>query len=97
MENFSNKVPKEIWPEMKCEITHIRDAINYEEGKHLSYEFIEKYKNEYLLFLKAFKDDLSSLLNHLRLPAFHRRAIRTSNLLIEKTFEKMRRRTTVIP
>ena len=32
------------------------------------------------VFLKAFKDDLTSLLNHLRLPAAHRRAIRTATL-----------------
>ena len=48
------------------------------------------------VFLKAFKDDLTSLLNHLRLPAAHRRAIRTSNL-IERSFEEERRRTKVIP
>jgi transposase-like protein len=96
MENFSNKVPIEVWPQIKCELIHIRDAINYEEGKRLAYEFIERYKNEYPMLIKAFKDDLESLLNHLRLPAAHRRAVRTSNL-IERSFEEERRRTKVIP
>jgi transposase-like protein len=96
MENFSNKVPIEVWPDIKCELIHIRDAINYDEGKRLAYEFIERYKNEYPMLIKSFKDDLESLLNHLKLPASHRRAIRTSNL-IERSFEKIRRRTKVIP
>jgi len=96
MENFSNKVPIEVWPQIKCELIHIRDAINYEEGKRLACEFIERYKNEYPMLIKAFKDDLTSLLNHLRLPAAHRRAVRTSNL-IERSFEEERRRTKVIP
>jgi transposase-like protein len=96
MENFSNKVPIEVWPQIKCELIHIRDAINYEEGKRLACEFIERHKNEYPMLIKAFKDDLTSLLNHLRLPAAHRRAVRTSNL-IERSFEEERRRTKVIP
>jgi len=96
MENFSNKVPIEVWPQIKCELIHIRDAINYEEGKRLACEFIERYKNEYPMLIKAFKEDLTSLLNHLRLPAAHRRATRTSNL-IERSFEEERRRTKVIP
>ena len=95
MENFSNKVPSDIWPQIKCELIHIRDAINYEEGERLAYEFIERYKNEYPMLIKSFKDDLTSLLNHLRLPVSHRRAIRTSNL-IERSFEKIRRRTKII-
>jgi transposase-like protein len=48
------------------------------------------------MLIKAFKDDLTSLLNQLRLPSAHRIAIRTSNL-IERSFEKIRRRTKVIP
>jgi len=48
------------------------------------------------MLIKAFKEDLTSLLNHLRLPAAHRRATRTSNL-IERSFEEERRRTKVIP
>ena len=40
------------------------------------------------VFLKAFKDDLTSLLNHLRLPAAHRRAIRTATLFSQKEVKK---------
>ena len=33
MKNFHDKVPKEVWPEIKAEIMTIRDAAGYEQGK----------------------------------------------------------------
>jgi len=46
--------------------------------------------------LKSLEDDVEASLNHLRVPAAHRKFVRTTNLL-ERTFEEERRRTKVIP
>jgi transposase-like protein len=96
MQNFSAKVPEELWPEIKAEIMTIRDAAGYEEGKLRAYEFIEKYREEFPSLVKALKEDLDALLNHLKLPCRHRKYVRTTNL-IERSFEEERRRTKIIP
>ncbi len=96
MQNFCSKVPEEIWPEIKAEIMAIRDAAGYEQGKQLAYEFIERYKDKFPSLVRAFKEDLDALLNHLRLPFRHRRYVRTTNL-VERSFEEERRKTKVIP
>ena len=96
MKNFHDKVPKEVWPEIKAEIMTIRDAAGYEQGKQRAYEFIEKYKDKFPSLIKIFKEDLDALLNHLKLPFRHRMYIRTTNL-VERSFEEERRRTKVIP
>jgi len=96
MQNFCSKVPEEIWPEIKAEIMSIRDAAGYEQGKQMAYEFIEKHKDKFPSLVRAFKEDLDALLNHLRLPFRHRRYVRTTNL-VERSFEEERRRTKIIP
>ena len=96
MRNFSGKVPDEFWPEVKQELIAIRDAANYNRGRQLAFEFIDRYKGTYPSLIKSFKDDLDALLNHLKVPASHRRYVRTTNL-IERSFEEERRRTKVIP
>ena len=58
--------------------------------------FIQEYKSEYPSLVKAFEDDLESLLNILKVPFNHRKKVRTTNL-IERSFEEERRRTKVIP
>ena len=96
MQNFSTKVPEEVWPEIKAELMAIRDAAGYEQGKQLAYEFIEKYRDRFPSLVKALKEDLDALLNHLRLPFRHRKCVRTTNL-VERSFEEERRRTKIIP
>lgn len=96
MQNFSSKVPEILWPDIKAELTSIRDAANYEQGCQVAYEFIEKYEDRFPSLVKAFKEDLQALLNHLKLPPRHRRYVRTTNL-IERSFEEERRRTKIIP
>ena len=67
----------------------IRDAAGYEQGKQMAYEFIERYRDKFPCFIRAFKEDLpaclpsgrDALLNHLRLPFRHRRYVRTTNLV----------------
>ncbi len=43
MQNLCIRVPEEIW----SEIMAIRDAAGYEQGKHMSYGFIEKYRDKF--------------------------------------------------
>ena len=52
----------------------------------MAYEFIEKYKDKFPSLVKAFKEDLDALLNHLRLPFRHRKYVRTTNLVKQNTF-----------
>jgi len=96
MDNFSSKVPEELWPEIKAEISLIRDASSHEQGKQLAAAFISRYKDKYPSLIKVFLDDLDALLNHLKIPLRHRKTVRTTNL-IERSFEEERRRTKVIP
>lgn len=96
MENFSAKVPDEVWPEVKAELVMIRDAASYEQGKQLARDFIARHRSTYPSLTKAFEDDLDALLNHLKLPINHRKSVRTDNLA-ERGFEEGRRRTKIIP
>ncbi|MCD6419991.1 MAG: hypothetical protein J7L41_04665 [Synergistetes bacterium] len=43
-------------------------------GKQLAYEFIEKYRDRFPSLVKALKEDLDALLNHLKLPFRHRKS-----------------------
>jgi len=73
MQNLASKVSEILWPDIKAEIAAIRDASNYEQGYRLGFEFIQKYEDEFPSLVKAFKEDLDGLLNHLKLPPRHRR------------------------
>lgn len=78
--NFHEKVPHEIWPEVKAELAMIRDAASYGQGKQLVRDSIARHKPSHPSLIKAFEDDLDALLNHLRLPINHRKSVRTVNL-----------------
>ncbi|MCY0880300.1 MAG: transposase [Firmicutes bacterium] len=58
--------------------------------------FRQSYEALYPAATKSLLDDLETSLNHLRVPAAHRKSVRTTNLR-ERSFEKERRRTKVIP
>jgi transposase-like protein len=96
MENLSSKVPPALWPEIKAEITMIRDAASYKEGKDLAHQFMVKYENDYPSLVACLSEDLEALLAHLKLPVRHRKSVRTTNL-IERSFVEQKRRTKVIP
>lgn len=96
MRNLAGKVPAEAWPEIKAQLVAIREAANLEQGKQLAALFIRENQRDYPSLVKAFKDDLDALLNVLRVPAAHRKYVRTTNI-IERSFEEERRRTKVIP
>jgi len=96
MRNLAGKVPTEAWPELKAQIVAIREAATLEQGKQLAALFIRENQRDYPSLVKAFKDDLDALLNVLRVPAAHRKYVRTTNI-IERSFEEERRRTKIIP
>jgi len=96
MRNVLEKVPPEAHGDVKAFLASIRDAPNWATGRQLAKEFIETYRAEYGRAVAAFESDLDDSLAHLKLPAIHRRCVRTTNL-IERSFEEERRRTKVIP
>lgn len=96
MENLSSKVPRDEWPDIKAEVVQIRDAASYQYGSEIAGKMINGYRNIYPSFASCLSDDLQASLNHLKLPARHRKCVRTTNL-IERSFVEERRRTKVIP
>lgn len=96
MRNVLDKVRDEDKEEVKEHLRSIRDAASYEIGEMLSEEFISRYRNKYPSAVHAWADDVEASLAHLKLPAVHRKYVRTTNL-IERSFEEERRRSKVIP
>ena len=96
MRNLSNKLPPEIWDEIKPEVIAIRDSLSYDEGEQRLINVVQKHESKYPTFTKCLANDYQALLNMLRLPRNHQKHIRTTNL-IERTFVEERRRTKIIP
>lgn len=96
MKNLLEKVPEEVKPIVKPYLQAIRDAADYGMGKILAKQFIERFERDYPSLIKCFTDDLEASLAHLKLPAVHRKNVRTTNLA-ERSFEEERRRAKVIP
>jgi len=96
MRNLSNKLPPEVWNEIKAEVTAIRDSLSYDEGENKLIDIVRQYESKYPSFTKCLADDYQALLHVLRLPRRHQKYIRTTNL-IERTFVEERRRTKIIP
>lgn len=96
MRNILDKIPAEAHGEVKAFLSCIRDAPDWATGRQLANQFVKQYRHEYGRAIASFEDDLEASLAHLQLPAIHRRAVRTTNLL-ERAFVEERRRTKVIP
>lgn len=96
MRNLSNKLPPEIWEQIKPEVQAIRDSLSYDEGLTRLEQLVVKTENQYPSFTKCLLDDHEALLNVLRIPRRHQRSIRSTNL-IERAFVEERRRTKIIP
>ncbi|MCK5345877.1 MAG: IS256 family transposase [Candidatus Heimdallarchaeota archaeon] len=96
MKNLSNKLPLEIWEQIKPEVEAIRDSLSYDEGLQRLDQLMRKTENKYPSFIKCLLDDHEVLLNVLRLPRRHQKNIRSTNL-IERTSVEERRRTKIIP
>jgi putative transposase len=96
MQNVLGKLPEAARAEVKDWLAAVRDAPTLDEGRAKAAQVIEMYEREYPAAMKSFADDLEASLAHLRVPAAHRKFVRTTNL-IERAFEEQRRRTKVIP
>lgn len=96
MDNVLAKVPDAVRPELKSYLEAVRDAPDYEHGKLVARQVLERFGRDYPSAMKSFADDLEASLAHLKLPVVHRKSIRTTNL-VERSFEEERRRAKVIP
>ena len=97
MKNVLEKVPEDHHQEIKALLIDVRDAPNQERGRQRAAELIAELKRRDLPSAAAcLEDDLEASLAHLKLPARHRKAVRTTNLC-ERSFVEQRRRAKVLP
>jgi len=94
--NVLAKVPEDAQAEIRAYLDGIWYSPTYETGKTAAKAFIERFQCVYPSAIASFKDDMDASLQHLKCPAKHRKAIRTTNL-IERAFGEQKRRTKVIP
>jgi len=95
MNNVLDRIPDAHRAEVKAFLTAVRDAPDYDSGFQRAKELVEKYEKEYPRAMSSFQDELEASLNHLYLPAVHRKYVRTTNL-IERSFGEQRSRNKVI-
>ena len=91
-----DKVPEDARAEMKAYLAAVREAPTLDDGRQAAAALVAKFDRLYPSAVRSFVDDLDASLAHLRLPAGHRKYVRTTNL-IERSFEEERRRTKTIP
>jgi putative transposase len=96
MKNILEKVPEEMHEQMKDLLRDVRDAPDHETGCKRARALIEKLGRQYPSAMACLEEDLEASLNHLKLPATHRRTVRTTNLC-ERSFVEQRRRAKVLP
>jgi transposase-like protein len=96
MQNFQQKVPARVWPEVKALLVDMRDAPSREKAEQRREAIVEKYQREFPELCRSLLDDADASLNHLIVPQRHQQYVRTSNL-VERAFVEERRRTKVIP
>lgn len=96
MRTVLDKVPDEAREDVKSYLQAVRDAPDYDTGRELAQTTISRFSGTYPSAMRSFQDDLDASLTHLKLPAVHRKNVRTTNL-IERSFEEERRRAKVIP
>lgn len=94
--NVLEKVPADLHEKIKGLLWDVRDAPDYETGRKRASEMISRYRREHPSAMACLEDDLEASLSHLRLPATHRKTVRTTNLC-ERSFVEQRRRAKVIP
>jgi transposase-like protein len=96
MKNLLEKVPDDAKAIIKPYLEAVRDAADYGMGKIVANQVIDLFKRDYPSFVKCLAEDIEASLAHLKLPAAHRKNIRTTNLC-ERSFVEERRRSKVIP
>jgi putative transposase len=97
MKNVLEKTPEDQHEELKRLLIDVRDAPNHPAGEQRAAAVIAELERRGLHgAAKCLADDLAASLAHLKLPARHRRTVRTTNLC-ERSFVEQRRRAKVIP
>jgi transposase-like protein len=94
--NILAKVPFDAVADMRAYLDSVWYAPTFEAGREAAQIFIKTFEPLYPSAVACFKDDLDASLQHLKCPATHRKAIRTTNLL-ERAFGEQKRRTKTIP
>lgn len=97
MENVLDRVPRNFHEELKrATFSAFHHEGTYEDGLAVAKKVVEKYEKKFPEAMKILGEDLEACLTVLKLPAKHRRVVRTTNLL-ERLFGENRRRMKVIP
>lgn len=96
MRNVLDKVPEYARAEVKAHLVSVRDAPTHEAGQQALQATLARFRREFPAAMASLADDPDATLAHLRLPAAHRKHVRTTNL-IERSFLEERRRTKIIP
>jgi len=96
MKNVLEKVPEEMHDQMKDLLRDVRDAPDHATGQKRARVLIEQFKRQHPSAMACLEEDLEASLNHLKLPATHRKTVRTTNLC-ERSFVEQRRRAKVLP
>ncbi len=96
LRNVTKKLPERLHRELKTRYWRILDeASSVAEARAGLLALAADYRAAYPAAMAVIERDLEALVCHLRLPAEHRKRIRSTNLL-ERTFVEVRRRTKVI-
>jgi transposase-like protein len=96
MRNLTAKLPEDRWPDFKARATAAYQAPSRAIARDLAEGIVADYDKQLPGAVASFMDDFEACITHLRVPATHRRAIRTTNLL-ERLFLEERRRLKIIP
>lgn len=97
MKNVLEKIPEDQHEELKRLLIDVRDARNHPAGEQRAAAVIAEFERRGLHAAgQCLADDLAANLAHLKLPARHRKTVRTTNLC-ERSFVEQRRRAKVIP
>lgn len=96
MRNLAAKAPEDIWPEFKARATAAYQTPLRTIARELAERLAGDYESELPGAVGVFRDDFETCIEHLRTPVNHRRAVRTTNLLV-RLFVEERRRMKIIP
>jgi putative transposase len=95
MRNILSKLPRGVQGALTQQITKVFQATDYADGLRRGRALIEQYRDRYPRAMECLAKSLDECLTCLKLPASHRRRVRTTNSL-ERLIEEARRRTKVI-
>ena len=95
MRNILAKLPRGVQGEMKRQIRRVFQAPDYETGLRRVRTLIRQYEDHYPQAMACLAKSLQECLTCLKLPASHRRRVRTTNSL-ERLIEEGRRRAKVL-